>query len=203
MQDKTSQIVSYIFHPLLFPFYTIITLITQKPYLYIDVPLSYTIFLLGTVLLTTIIFPLFINYFLFRKQVITSFFLKTKEERVDPILCIAIFYYLTYYLLKGVLVSGFFSYYMLGATLLAIFALLINFYHKVSLHLISIGAFTGFYLGMAITSGYNFLHYILLGIFLSGLIGYARLKSQSHIPSEIYSGFLVGFFTMIALVFLI
>lgn len=180
-----------------------ITLITQKPYLYIDVPLSYTFFLLGTVLLTTVIFPLFINYFLFRKQIITSFFLKTKEERVYPILCTAVFYYLTYYLLKGVLVSGFFSYYMLGATLLAIFALLFNFYHKVSLHLISIGAFTGFYLGMSITTGYNFLLYIFLGIFLSGLIGYARLKSQSHTPVEIYSGFLVGFFTMIALVFLI
>jgi len=202
MQEKIAKTVSYLFHPLLFPFFTLITLIIQKPYLYFDVPLYYTLLLLGIVLLTTVLFPILIIYFLLRKQVISSFFLRTKEERIYPILCVAVFYYLTYYLLKGVLISGFFSYYLLGATLLAIFALLTNFYYKISLHLISIGSFTGFYIGIAISSGNYFFPYIFLGILFSGLLGFARLKSQSHTPNEIYFGFLMGLFTMLFLIFL-
>jgi hypothetical protein len=203
MQEKTARIVSAIFHPLFFPLYILLILTTNKVCFLIEIPLYYTLILFAIVLLTTVLFPLLITYLLFRKHIISSFLLQAKEERIYPILCAAAFYYVTYYLLKGSLISGFFGLYMLGATLLAIFALFTNFYHKVSLHMIGAGAFTGLFMGMTISYGINFLPFILVGILLSGLLGFARLKTQSHKPAEIYSGFLMGMFTMTLLIILL
>jgi len=203
MQEKIARIISYAFHPLLFPLYTLIILITTKPYLSIDIPLYYSLLLLSIVLVTTILFPLLIFFILYRKKIISSFFLPQKEERIYPILCVAAFYYLTYYLLKGVLISGFFGFYLLGATLLAIIALITSIYHKVSLHLIGTGAFTGFFIGLMIRFGINHLLIIIPGILLSGVVGFARLKTQSHKPVEIYTGFLTGMITMIILIILL
>jgi len=203
MQEKIAKILSTIFHPLFFPLYILLILMIHKSHLYVEIPLYYTLLLSGIVILTTVLFPLLITYLLYRKQIISSFLLPVKEERIYPILCVAAFYYFTYYLLKGVLITGFFGFYMLGATLLAIFALLTNFYSKISLHMIGTGAFTGLFLGITIRFGINFLPFILVGILLSGLIGFARLIIQSHKPVEIYSGFLMGLFTMILLIILV
>jgi hypothetical protein len=157
----------------------------------------------GIVLLTTLLFPILIIFILYKRKIISSFFLSVREERIYPILCVAAFYYLTYYLLKGVLISGFFGYYMLGATLLAIFALLISFFHKVSLHMIGIGAFNGLFFGLMLGFGTDFLLLILFGLLLSGLLGFARLRTNAHKPAEIYSGFLLGFTTMTLLIVLL
>jgi len=203
MPEKIAKILSYIFHPLLFPLFTLFILLTYKSHLFIEIPLYYMFLLSSIVFVTTILFPLLITFLLYRKKIISSFFLTNKEERIYPILCVAVFYYLTYYLLKGILITGFFGFYMLGATMITIFALLLTFYHKVSLHMISSGAFTGFFFGITISFGINYLPLILLGILLSGLLGFARLKTQSHKPVEIYSGFLMGLFTMTMLIILL
>jgi hypothetical protein len=41
-----------------------------------------------------------------------------------------------------------------------------------------------------------------MGILISGIAGFARLKLEEHRPSEIYAGYLLGFSVM-AIVFLI
>ncbi|MEI6454898.1 MAG: hypothetical protein WCO93_01300 [bacterium] len=202
MTEKIATALSFIFHPLFFPLYTLIILLVRVN-LYTQVPFEYNLLLSGIVLLTTLLFPVLIIFILYKKKIISSFFLSVREERIYPILCVAAFYYLTYYLLKGVLISGFFGYYMLGATLLAIFALLITFFHKVSLHMISIGAFNGLFFGLMLGFGTDFLLLILLGLLLSGLLGFARLKTNAHKPAEIYSGFLLGFTTMSLLIALL
>jgi hypothetical protein len=203
MQDKFARILSYLLHPLFLPLYMLVILLTYKSYLYVEIPLYYILLLSGIVGLTTILFPLFLTYLLYRKKFISSFFLTVREERVYPILVSAAFYYVTYYLLKGITVTSFFGFYMLGATLLAIFALLINFYYKISLHMISMGAFTGLFMGITLSFGLNFLPFVVAGIILSGLLGSARLRLQSHKPGEIYTGFLVGLLTMTLLIILL
>ena len=92
---------------------------------------------------------------------------------------------------------------MLGATILAILALLITFYRKISLHMMGTGGLSGLILGLAINLSMNMLGFILLAIFISGITGFARLKLESHKPSEIYSGFLVGALVMFLLFYLI
>ena len=151
---------------------------------------------MGIVLLTTFCIPLVLTWLLYRLRLISSFYLVNKEERIYPILSVSVFYYVTYYLLRGTHISTIFSYYMLGATLLAILTLIINFYLKISLHMIGAGSFTGLFLGLSLNFGINLNAEILSGIILAGIIGFARLKSNSHKPAEIYSGFALGAVTM-------
>jgi hypothetical protein len=60
------------------------------------------------------------------------------------------------------------------------------------LHMLGMGSFSGLLLGLSLNYGLHFLNLFFTGLLLSGLVGYARLKSSSHQPTEIYSGFFVG-----------
>jgi len=203
MEMKIARMISYLFHPLLMPCYILIILLNLDSIASLSVPLTYKLTLTGVVLLMTVILPLLFTWLLMKVQYITSIFITTKEERVYPILSIAIFYYATYYLLKEVHISAIFSYYMLGATLVAILALIINFYRKISLHMLGIGSFTGLFLGLSLNFGINFTTEIITGILLAGVIGYSRLKPNAHQPSDVYSGFLTGAVVLALLLFLL
>ena len=203
MEKKLARGISYLFHPLLIPSYTLLILLNINPFISHTIPLSYKLILAGMVLLTTFIFPLVFTWLLYHLAFVSSFFLVRKEERTYPILAISIFYYVSYYLLKGIHVSTIFSYYMLGATLLSILALVVNFYFKISLHMIAAGSFTGLFLGLSLNFGINLQAEVLSAIILAGIVGYARLESNTHKPAEIYSGFALGVIVMTLLIILL
>ena len=203
METKIAKGISYLFHPLLIPTYTLLLLQNIDIFVSHPVPVTYQRLLLGIVFLTTFLFPLALTWFLYRLRLISSLFLSGREERIYPILSISVFYYITYYLLRGTHISIIFSYYMLGATLLAIMSLIINFYRKISLHMIGAGSITGLFLGLSLNFGVNFTVEVVAGIMLAGIIGYARLKSNSHDPAEIYSGFALGVVIMTLLMILL
>ncbi len=200
---KISRVISYLFHPLLMPCCVLLLLLNLDNFAYLSVPATYKITLLAVVSLMTLVLPLMFTWLLIKLRYISSVFMTSKEERVYPILAIAVFYYGTYYLLREVHVSAIFSYYMLGATLVAILSLILNFYMKVSLHMMAIGSFTGLFLGLSLNFGINFTVEILAGVLLAGIVGYARLKENAHRPSEIYSGYLAGIIIMTLLLILL
>jgi hypothetical protein len=203
IETKLARVISYIFHPLLIPTYILLLLLNLNSLLSFSLPFSYKMTLAGMVFLTTVLFPLFLSWMLARLKIISSMYMTTREDRTYPILAISVFYYLTYFLLRGVHISSVFSYYMLGATLLSILSLMVNYYHKISLHLVGIGSFTGLFLGLSLNFGVNLNTEIFTGIMLAGIIGFARLKSNSHQPAEIYSGFVMGVVVMSILITLL
>jgi hypothetical protein len=155
-------------------------------------PFKAKLVLSGLVFLTTILLPLMIVFLFYRLKLIKSFYLESREERIYPLLILAIFYYFTYYILKSFPISFIFSYYMLGSTFLTILALIITFYRKISLHMIGIGGVLGLLTGLSMDLGLDLTWFIVAGIILGGFLGFARIQSNSHKSSEIYSGFLVG-----------
>jgi len=199
---RLAKAISYLLHPLLMPFYLLLILLNLNIFFSLLIPFSYKLILLAVVLLTTVLFPVFVLFLLYQRKIISSFLLEIREERIFPILTVALFYYVTYYMLKGVQISSIFSFYMLGATLLAISAFVVNFYHKVSLHMTGMGGITGFFLGLSFVFGLHFMILALASILLSGIVGTARLTLNAHKPSEIYSGFLLGSIIMTLLVIL-
>jgi hypothetical protein len=84
------------------------------------------------------------------------------------------------------------SYFMLGATILVICAILISFFHSISLHMIGAGGMTGALLGLAFSQSQDIIAFVFLAILFTGLTGSARLKLNLQKPMEVYSGFLVG-----------
>jgi hypothetical protein len=202
METKLARVISYLFHPLLIPFYILLFLVNVNTFISPGLAPSFKLTLLGVICLTTILFPLLFVFLLYKKKLVRTLFLETREERIYPLLIIAIFYYLTYYVMKGIHISPVFSYYMLGATFIAILALTITLYRKISLHMLGVGGMSGLILGLSFNLSLNTIYFLLL-IVVSGVTGWARLKLDSHKPSEIYSGFLVGAVIMFFLFFLL
>ena len=192
MQNLLARVISYLLHPLLIPVYVLLLVLNTSDTSNLMIPFSYKITLFGMVALTTVLFPLFLTFLLFRFRLISSIYLDQREERVYLILAVAIFYYLTYYLLKGVSLSIIFNYFMLGSALLALVTLILNFYFKVSLHMIGVGSLCGLLLGISIKYGVRAEIPLYLSILASGITGFARLELNAHRPSEIYWGYFLG-----------
>lgn len=203
MAERISRGISVIFHPILMPVYILLLLLNDSLFITLLIPFKSKMILTGIVFLTTIALPLLSVWVFYRLRLISSILLKSREERIYPLLIVAIFYYMTYYLLKSFPVSFLFSYYMLGSALLVICGLIISFWMKISLHMLGIGGFLGVFLGLSLKLSLDFTGLIFPLILLSGIIGSARLNENSHKPSEIYTGFLAGVTVMSCLFLLI
>jgi hypothetical protein len=192
MEERIAKILTLIFHPLFVPFYMLLILMNVNTFFAAMIPVKAKLFLAGLVFLMTILFPLVTIFLLYRLKLVKSFYLESREERIYPLLAVAVFYYITYYLLKSFTISFIFSYYMLGATFLTILAMIISFYRKISLHMLGIGGMTGLLMGLSLNLNIDLTWFVIAAIILAGFLGFARIQSNSHKPSEIYSGFLVG-----------
>ena len=198
MEDRIARVISYLFHPMLMPVYILILLLNLGSDFASNIPFKSKAAITGIMIFITILMPLVVTGFLYRMKMISSFYLEKQEERIYPLLIIGIFYYLAYYLLKGSHIYPVFSLYMLGSTLLIVFALVTTFYRKISLHMIGLGGLTGLLLGFS--QHLDRMPYLLYGaVLLSGIVGSARLKIGAHKSSEIYSGFLMGAVVMFLL----
>jgi hypothetical protein len=192
MEERIARLLSIIFHPLFIPFYMLVILLNVNVFFAMMIPVKIKLILSGLVFLMTIIFPLLFVFLLYKLKLVKSFYLESREERIYPLLILAIFYYFTYYILKSFPISFIFSYYMLGSTFLTILALIISFYRKISLHMIGIGGMLGLLMGLSMNLGLNMTWFVIAAIILGGFLGFARIQSNSHKPSDIYAGFLVG-----------
>jgi hypothetical protein len=203
MTLKIARVISLLVHPVMMPLYVLVLLMNIGSFITSVMPLNFKLTLAGVVLLTTIVIPLLLTWMLRRLGIITSYQMHLPEERIYPILAISVFYYVTYFLLKGIHMSAIFSFYMLGCTLLAILALAINFFLKVSLHMIGVGSLAGLFLGIDLNFGVDLSPWIIGWILLGGITGFARLRAGTHRPAEIYAGFVAGTVVMTGLMLLI
>jgi hypothetical protein len=203
MSDRIARGISVIFHPILIPLYILLFLLNQNIFYSFQVSFRSKLVLSGVVVLTTIVLPLLMTWVFYKLRLISSILMKTREERIYPLLVVAIFYYMTYFVLKNFPVSLLFSYYMLGSSFLVILALIISFWMKISLHMIGIGGFLGVFLGLALKLSIDLSGLILPVILICGLVGTARLNENSHKSSEVYTGFLAGVSVMLCLLLLV
>lgn len=194
---------SFLFHPLLIPTYMLVILLGFDTTFSVLLPLKMKFLLTGILLTTTCIFPLFIIFIMFRMKIVTSLYLLKREERIFPLITIAIFYYLTFYLIKDIYLPRNFQLFILGSTLLTVVTLLVTLAYRISMHMIALGAVAGLFFAATILSGGYSLILLLGAIFISGLAGSARLKLDAHEPSEVYSGWLMGAFVMCLTIFLL
>lgn len=191
-----AQIISAVFHPLFIPTYTYLLFMQNNSLSFFLIPPDRQWILLGLIVFTTFVLPAVMILFMYKTKLISSLTIRQRSERPGPILVTAIFFYLTYYLLKRLEIAPVFYVYMLGATVLAIISLLITIYWKISLHLVAAGGVT------AVVTGFSFLAPqagpipIISCLILSGMVGYARLRLKAHLALEIYAGFGLGFIIM-------
>jgi hypothetical protein len=196
MKDKIARIISIIFHPLFIPGYFTMIMLTKNSYISMLIPIQAKWIIFGIIFITTGVLPSVFIFFLLRKGIISSPEMQKREERIFPFIISGIFYYLAYEMICRLQVPVFFDLFLMGATYLIILALFINFFWKISLHLIGMGGLSGALVSVSITEGIDLPTIVLPVILFSGLTGYARLKLNSHDPPQVYTGYLAGFITM-------
>lgn len=201
MQTETSlaRFFSIIFHPLLIPAWTYLALISQGNLLLLRIPFNLVWTLGGLMLLTTFVFPSAIVLLMLRFKMISSLSMPLRSERIGPLIVTAIFFYMTYYLLKKLQIAPVLYLYMLGATLLSVIATVITLWWKISLHSMGVGAFAGAFAALALLSPANYSMLLMASLLVAGITATSRLILSAHKPSEIYIGFGTGAILMFSL----
>jgi len=199
MERKIAQGISAVFYPLFVPTYAFAILLSMPAYFAALMPPSAKWMVLGMVFLTTCVLPTSFILIMIRTGMVSTRYLSKREDRTMPYIVSIIFFYLTFYMLKKLQISAVYYYFAIGATMLNILVMGINFFWKISSHTASLGALAGMILGLSYFLNTFYFGLIALTILLAGITAYARLKLEAHTPAQVYAGFLLGFFTILAL----
>ncbi len=199
MDNKLAKIISLLFQPLLLPTYGFIVLFNLNAFFSLVIPSEAKWMILLIVFVSTFILPTLFVLILYNKGVVKSMYLRTKEDRVLPFIGTIVFYYLAYYLIKRLQISPIYYYFIIGTTFTVVVAMIINFFWKISIHMMAMGGMLGAFIGLSLVLMINLPILITIIIIASGLVGYARLKLNEHTPAQVYSGFAVGAVIMLGL----
>lgn len=161
-------------------------------------PSNLKLTLLSLIFVMTYLVPLLILILFKKLKLIESFNAHTIKERKLPVAMMIILFYLL-----GNTISNIGSmkdisllFYATSAALMLLYFLFI-FKIKTSIHLLSLGISTAFFLIIDINNSSNFPFVIIVNILIAGIVANARLFLKAHNPSEVYIGFLTGFFSTV------
>ncbi len=199
IEEKIAKFISYIFHPLLMPTYCFALLFFTKNYISTFTPpnLKYTILLITFVF--TFLLPVINALILLKIGRIKSLQMETTKERIVPFLSTLVYFVAVYYLFYSAGFPNVFIIIILGAGISILFTFIINFWWKISIHAVGSGGLLGIVLGIIYRLQLDMNIFFMFTILLVGIIGYARLKLNTHSPSQIYTGILLGFITELLL----
>lgn len=200
MERKMAEGVSIIFHPVLIPFYGSLLLFYNDAYLSLLLSSKSRLIILAVIFALTCLVPMLMIFFIKRAGYISSFRIEKRKERPIPFLITGFSIYLAYMLIKSFEIPGYYSLFLLGAALLVVIALGINYFWKISIHLLALGGLTGLLIAIApFRFGVDQI-FIYLLILISGITGSARLRVSTHQSAQVYGGYLTGMVFMFSLV---
>jgi len=199
MEKTIARIISVVFHPLLVPTYALLLLLNLKTNMTYALPATHGYMTVLLVFLTSFVAPSLIGFILFRLGIIQSLQMETQKERILPLFTVAMLFYGTYYLLKQEPFYALFNIFMLGSTLLVIISIFINYFTKISLHMMAQGGLTGAFTGFILAFQQPYYGWLYVMLFIAGLTGFSRLKLNAHTPRQVYGGFGLGVLVMLML----
>lgn len=200
MEERLARIISIIFHPLLIPTYIIAILINLSAFFALMIPIDAKLKIIALVFITSVAFPALVLFGMYRVKLVSTLSMDKREERLYPYIATVLFFFLSYYMIWQINISPVYYYCLLGASILALLTFLINIFWKISAHTISMGAVVGAFYGLQQVLVLDLLWLISISIFISGIVGFARLRAGSHTQAQIYSGYFLGFLGMYLLI---
>lgn len=189
------KILSKILHPIFI--HSIVITIVIKEFINILILPSQAPFILITSILFTLLLPLISVCFFLLTGKIQSLEMLNKEERILPLFMSILWMILGYIIMKEVFMSNpIIKSIYLGAIYTLVITTLITIKWKISLHMIGVGGAVGVFLALQVLYG-GLYSVLLLSIFFSGLLAYARLELKAHNTQQVYCGFMLSFLVMI------
>ena len=200
--NKLARIISVVFHPFLIPVYGLV-IIFIAPTLYTYMPFEVKKLMILVVMDNYKLLPLSLLPFFVHRNLISSWFMTERKDRIVPLIISTILYTVTTYIFYRFKVPFFIKSFFLAVSFLALAATLINFWWKISLHSIGAGAILALVVILSFKMYTPLLWYLIPVILACGLILSSRLRLNLHNPGEVWSGFLAGIagFSLMTLLF--
>ena len=188
-----SQFWSILLYPMWMPLYGVILFCLAARKLLPILPASYMgMCIAGTAVLTLII-PIILLVFLWRKGYIDSLHIDNAKQRTTPYIYTLICYgFWAYFVRVTVKMPTFMLLVAIGAMVALLAVTIINHWWKISAHLTGIGGLLGGICSFALNYSPLPLMLIIIVLLLSLLLMYARLYLQAHTPMQVVCGFLLG-----------
>ena len=188
-----SQFWSILLYPMWMPLYGVILFCLAARKLLPILPASYMgMCIAGTAILTLII-PIILLVFLWRKGYIDSLHIDNAKQRTTPYIYTLICYgFWAYFVRVTVKMPTFMLLVAIGAMVALLAVTIINHWWKISAHLTGIGGLLGGIFSFALNYSTLPLMLIIIVLLLSLLLMYARLYLQAHTPMQVVCGFLLG-----------
>ncbi|MGD1846843.1 MAG: hypothetical protein ACFB10_15755 [Salibacteraceae bacterium] len=189
-----ARLVTGILHPLIMPTLGMFLIFQFNSFITNGISTDMALRLFGWVFLNTFIVPVLVALYMLRTGMISTIHIVNREERWFPYILTGAFYFFTYYMLFArfglhqALVSI-----MFGASVAVVVSFVVNFKHKVSIHMVGISGLVGAMFAVDVHYGVPVTPVLILFVFLTGLVGSSRLFLKAHQPKEVFLGFLVGF----------
>ncbi len=192
-QNKLARILSVIFHPLFMPVYGMV-IIFSAPTLFGYLPFSVKKLLFLIIVVNNVLLPLSLLPFFRYKNLISSWSVENRSERIIPLLITTLLYAVTSYIISRFPVPLFLKSFVLSAFFLSLAVTVINFWWKISIHSVGSGALIALVLILSVKMFSPLMWYLIPVIIVSGLVLSSRLKLQYHSPPQVWFGLLTGFF---------
>jgi len=211
-----SQIISWVFMPLLLPIYALVLVMfvpsnidfMQNDQCMYAMDIQFKKAFLYMFLIFAVLAPGISFLLLKRSGLIGSLEMDERRERFIPILvmaiyCLVLFFYILYLIDSNRLVVPKFilTLPLSGAAVTTLF-LIANRWRKISIHAAAVGILTGFVLAYILQQVEYQLWVFTLSILISGIVMSARLYLQKHTFSEVILGWCIGSLVTFAINFL-
>jgi hypothetical protein len=190
--DRMAGIISVIFHPLLIPVYGLL-IIFIAPTLYNYLPSEVKKLVILIVLVNNVFLPVSLMPFLVHRNLISSWFMNERKDRVIPLMFSTILYIVTTYIIFRFSVPSFLKSFFIATSFLSLAATIVNFWWKISLYSIGAGVLLALVLILSLKMYTPLLWYLIPVIIAGGLILSSRLQLNLHNPGQVWCGFLAGF----------
>jgi hypothetical protein len=200
--DKLAKIVSGVFHPLFMPLYGLIILLSAPTFLhYLPAEVKNIIFII--MLINNVLIPLALLPFFRYRNIISSYNIEKRSERIMPLLTTSILYCTTSFIVFRFPIPFFLKSFIFATSILSILVSMINFLWKISIHSVGAGALAATVFVLSLKMHTPLLWYTIAVILAAGLILTSRLKLNSHNPAQVWVGFLTGFLVISLFILLI
>lgn len=187
---KVAGAVSAVFTPFSIPFLSFLILFLFS-YLRI-MPTFYKLIVLGVVLSFTILLPA-LTIFVFRRfNGLTSTDMAERRYRYVPLFLVIVSYVCCLLMMHRLRIPWYMTGIILSMLLVVVVCIVVNLHWKLSEHMAGCGAVVGGLVAFSALFGYNPVWWLCLFIFVSGVLGTARLMLSRHSLFEVTMGFVVG-----------
>lgn len=194
-----SNILCILLHPLLMPTYGMglymATMHIRTP----ELPRFYILLSIIATFIITALIPITLMLILWKRGSISSLHITNSKERTTPYVYTTICFGFWCYLIGVIFhLPWVWLYIAIGATCAILVITIINRWWKISAHLTAIGGFLGGLCSLALYYSIMPIVPVIIVLFISLLLMYARLFLNAHTPLQVVAGFLLGiFFTFI------